>query len=73
MQDRWKFQVVTGSVWATVTLLIMGLFYYAEGSIKERWHTGELPVQIALIYICGIFLFGWMMWSQKAKQNKKRL
>lgn len=73
MNNRWTFQLVIGSAWATLSWLIMCLFYQAEGSLQEKWNSGELPVQIGLIYICGIFFFGWFMWRQRSKNEKKKL
>ncbi len=68
MSERWKFQLKTGLIWSIFMSVFMALSN--DKSLKEQLNSSDLFVRSILIFLCGIFIMGYLTWKgQDDKYN----
>jgi antibiotic biosynthesis monooxygenase (ABM) superfamily enzyme len=68
MSERWKFQLKVGLIWSILMTVFM--VFKNEKSFNEQLNSSDLYVRLILIFLCGIFIMGYITWKgQDEKYN----
>lgn len=71
MNNRWKFQIVFGSIWALVVSIVLMLIDLRDKSFAEQFDSPALYIRTGLTFVLGIFVFAYFVYRQNLKRMQK--
>ena len=71
MNERWKYQIKTGSIWGIFMSVFIILFDIKTISIAEQLSTPSFYIRAVGYIVLGIFVFGYFTWKSKTKKQNR--
>jgi len=73
MNERWKYQIKTGSFWGIFMTVFNVLFEIKEKSLREQFISASFYIRLVVFTLVGIFILGYFNWkaSKKVEENNK--
>ena len=72
MNERWRYQIKTGSRFGILMALIFGFWESYTSSFEEAFLSLKFILKLVIFIVIGIFLIGYESWLNKLKKDKKR-
>jgi hypothetical protein len=71
MSDRWKFQLVFGSLWALLVSVVLIIIDLKDKGLAEQFSGPGVYIRTAITFLIGIFGFAYYMWKQQLRRREK--
>ncbi|PWA06879.1 hypothetical protein DB895_02535 [Flavobacterium psychrotolerans] len=72
MNERWKYQIKTGSSYGITLTACMTMLQWRGGSVADELLSMKFFLRVFIFFTTGIFILGYIKWKGKVKVNNKQ-